>query len=498
MGAEWSQARLETVPWLVSLPDGLVVEAGECVDYQTISASLSSQPIGGYYPGELTIETGGQIVVKAGGSLSIGKFAIYGPESSPVLRGTLREDGLIRVEAGGRLTLNGVTLEMEGHGLAIVQEDGGMVDIYDTDLTGIVQWGAPVVDNTYKQLKDIWLETGTLLTEDLLPTENRVWLTEAGVERLVMLPIRWTFPKETADDEITLTGVYLDANGEVLLSAAPLTLTVHWYTPETIMITDTAWFGSKISSVRLYVNLLPEDAEIWPEYSEDEGASWTRLDTYDIDAAELCCIIVPPDSTPRLYRLAAENWDGTRHWVSDSVLLPESDTESEDQGGNRGGSTTPAPPDREPTPPEDSADANAPDDSTPAPDDDPAFEYRRPDPVPAPIPVVGASYDPQSPAQNAAPEDAVPAESALALAERTGGQRQAAPETGTSHTECPAEPTETDGPSPEIQTQAGASTESPALSDWLSSAMQCALGVGGFAGCAFAGIMIARILSKKK
>ena len=503
-------------PWLVSLPDGLVVEAGENLAYQTIGAGLLPEPMDGYYPGNLIIEVGEQIVVKAGGSLTIGKVAAGGPEASPVLRGALREDGLIRVEAGGKLSLNGVTLEATGeNGYVLWQEDGGLVETYDTDLSGIAQWGAPVVNNTYTWEKDIWLEAGTPLTEDLLPKEKKIWLVKEGVSRYVLLPVRWELPEEMTDDEITLTGVYLDENGEAFLSVMPLTLTIHWYTPETIEITDTAWFGNKSPSAQLYVAALPENAEIWAEYSEDEGDSWTRLETYSIDEEVLCCAIIPTDSTPRLYRMAAESYDGTRRWVSNSVLLPKGDTNLDDSGGNRGGNTNPVPPDRKPTPPEDSAHVNAPDDTAPEPDDVPVFEYRpTPDPIstpetdpesepdsnptPAPSPNAGASDYLQSPVPNAEP-DTPPMEPTPVLAETTGKQGQASPDTSTSQTEPPAEPSETDRPNPKAPTQARtAPVESPSPPEPRPTAIQVALAMAGLAGCALAGILIARILSKKK
>lgn len=50
--------------------------------YQTIGAGLLPEPMDGYYPGNLIIEVGEQIVVKAGGSLTIGKVAAGGPEAS--------------------------------------------------------------------------------------------------------------------------------------------------------------------------------------------------------------------------------------------------------------------------------------------------------------------------------------------------------------------------------------------------------------------------------
>lgn len=516
----------ETVSsWQVSLPGGLVVEAGACVDYLTVAAGLLPEPAGGYYPGGLTIETDGQIVVRAGGSLTIGKFAIGSAEPSPVLRGTLREDGLIRVEAGGRLTLNGVTLETAGEGGCVLwQEDGGLVELHDTDLAGSVRWGAPVVDNTYGSLRDLWLEAGTPLTEDILPAEKREWLMDEGVSRQVTLPVRWTIPEGESAGEVTLTGVYLDENGGPLLSVQPLTLTVHWYTPETIVITDTVWIGDKSPTVQMYVNLLPEDAGVWAEYSEDDGASWTRLELLDCDAGALCCIISPPDNTPRLYRLAAESRDGTRHWVSDSVLLPEEDTE--DQGGNRGGSIDPLPPEREPDPPDDGTASEPDDDPAPSrgsgaardpvrphgssepssPPEPEAPAVTEPDPQEEPQPL--EAEPPESPDAETGPEDG-PQESSAAgtkpegpsdvepapvFTETAEEQGEAPPAPESSPAEIPSGRAESDAPDPAPPERA---EDDPAGSP-APPALQAALGAAALAGCALAGIGIARLLSVRK
>ncbi len=66
--------------------------------YFTVMPHLLAAPSGGYYPGELTIELSGAVTVRAGGCLTIGKFAVGGPEASPILR--MGPEGVIRVEAG--------------------------------------------------------------------------------------------------------------------------------------------------------------------------------------------------------------------------------------------------------------------------------------------------------------------------------------------------------------------------------------------------------------
>lgn len=523
-------------PWRVSLPDGLVVESGETINYLSVTAGIVPQPINGCYPGGLVIEAGGQIVVKAGGSLSIGKLAIGSAEPSPVLRGALQSGGLIRVEAGGRLHLNEAALETTGEGFAIVQEDGGVVENYGTDLTGLVQWGAPIVDNLSEPVDDLWLETGTPLTEDVLPKEQKTVLITEGRPQNVTLPVRWELPAPVTGDQVTLTGAYLDETGAELRSVLPLTVTVHWYTPETIVITKASWQGLNVPSIWLYVTLLPEDAEIWAEYSEDGGASWTWLEIPDVDRETLSCWIIPPDSTPRLYRITAESYDGTRHWVSDSVLLPKDGDSAYDSGGNRGGSTDPAPPDREPTPPQDDG---ASEDAGPDTDED-SSSGRRPnrgprpsrkpsaDPVDEPVteshpvfrpgdsaplffptldaPAVTGSeaqteplppeqetVEPPAPAEapatvSAAEPSSVPDGSAL---EQEPGLDAAAPSS--------PEPTgEDESPRSETPAQADAPAQTPASPAPLPAAMQAALAAAGLGGCALAGIGLSRLLQKRK
>lgn len=481
--------------WQVSWPDGLVVEAGENIGYQTIAANLLPEPMDGYYPGGLTIETGGQIIVKAGGSLTIGKISVGGPESSPILRGVLREDGLIRVEAGGRLVLNDVTLEMEGSGLTIVQEDGAIVETHDMDLTENIRWGVPVVDNTFWQPESLWLKSGTPLTAEVLPGQKLMSLIDQGVPQQTILTIRWTIPDHMPADEVTLTGTYLNENGDPLLSVRPLTLTVHWYTPESIQITKTDWYGSTTPLARLYVNHLPEHTDLWAEYSEDEGVSWTRMEIYDIDRADLCCTIAPPDSTPRLYRLAAEYSDGTRHWISDSVLLPKAETDPNDSSGNRGGSIDPAPPDRDPVPPESSAGIGTPGDTTPEPSgsasepsgtapepsdntsepsgtvSEPSGSASEPTDIPAPV------YHPEKPDSASLSE----------VLYTTEDEDSSPAETHAAITLAQKAPIQISSPS-----------EIPSTPEPLPIALQAVLGAAGLTGCTLAGIAITRILSLRK
>lgn len=494
----------QTSGWQVSLPDGLVVRSGENIGYQTVSADLLPEPMDCYYPGGLTIETGGQIIVKAGGRLTIGKISVGGTEPGPVLRGSLREDGLIRVEAGGHLILNGVTLETEGSGLAIVQEDGAVVETHDMELTGIVRWGAPIVDNAYTQMEDLWLESGTSLTADLLPGQKLISLVDRGVPQQTRLSICWMIPDHVPTDEVTLTGAYLNENGDPLLSVRPLTLTVHWYAPENIAITNTSWYGSTAPLARLFVNTLPEDSNLWAEYSEDEGASWTRMEIYDIDKTILCCTLAPPDCTPRLYRLAAECSDGTRRLVSDSVLLPK--TDPSDSSGNRGGSIDPAPPDRQPVPPTDSAEAGTPADTTPEPagtTTQPAETTTQPAPTDTAAETHVTTAAPQDAASGSAPTGTAAETSVIPAHEYHSKKPDSAPMSEVVYMpehkdSAQAETHAANVAIGETPVQISAPSEMPSPPEPLPIALQAVLGLAGLFGCAAAGIGITRILSLRK
>lgn len=100
---------------------------GETLAFTTVDAKFADSPYltEGMYPGELTVQLQGTIVVEAGGCLSIGPLAVGGPEASPVISATLSQDApRIIVRAGGQLELTSVELELEGQGPFIQQEEG--------------------------------------------------------------------------------------------------------------------------------------------------------------------------------------------------------------------------------------------------------------------------------------------------------------------------------------------------------------------------------------
>lgn len=367
--------------------DVAVVAAGESLSYLTVSPDMAGNPYAqDYYPGELTVEFTGPVTVAAGGVLSIGKLAAGGSEPSPVLRGELPPEGLIRVEAGGVLWLNGVTSEFSGSGLAIVQEPGAVVEIFDTPLEEEqCQWGGVVVDNRYAAKVEIALAQGDALGEGSLPPKGRAWLNEKGRSEYRLLPMEWDISAvgEQTEGTAVVSGTYLDASGLPIPALLPVEARLRWYAPEEIVLTETAWMGDAAASARLGYRPLPEEAEeIWGELSRDGGKSWERWENchFDEDGDYLTCTFLLPDATPRQYRLAATDWEGKRIWRSEAVSLPE-ESDPEDPGGNRGGSTDPAPPSREPEPydDEDSNSGGDTDEQEPSP-----ARTQRPAPTPPP------------------------------------------------------------------------------------------------------------------
>ena len=341
--------------------DSRVIAEGETLSYTTISSAFAGKPVAeGYYPGELTIQLSGTVIVEAGGSLVVGTLSVGGQEASPVITGT----GQIIVRAGGSLRLSSVVLEPQGSAPLIVQETGGSVEMqYTTVEDGVIQWAGPLVNNLYDSPHDVWLEVGTVLTGDMLPTVLNTALQKEGHEDDVEIPLSWdlgSYDGQT-QGELVLLGTFLDESGQPLASLVPLEITVRWYTPGTLTVTDAQWKGSTVPTVQLTVQELPEDADVvWGEVSTDGGVTWTRWENEDdffvveIEPEGWACVFDLHDETPALFRVAAETawwFDEYACWRSDAFALSPPE-DGEDSGGNRGGSTTPDPPEREPEPAE--------------------------------------------------------------------------------------------------------------------------------------------------
>ena len=331
-----------------------VIGQGETLSFTTISPAFAGMDEEGYYPGNLTVELTGQVVVEAGGSLEIGTLSVGGPEASPVITGT----GSIVVKAGGHLRLTCAVLSPQGEGPTIIQETGGSVEFTDvTAADGLIQWAGPLVNNAYDSPDDLWLQVGTVLTSDLLPASTYVDLQEQGREDRVEVSLSWNLGgyDGRTDGALTLTGVFLDGEGQPLPSLRPLEIAVSWFTPGALVVTDAEWKGSTVPTVHLTVPELPEFADVWGETSTDGGETWVRWTAEDsfflveVEGGGWACVFKLPDDSPRLFRIAAEDpWsDPYAYWQSESVPLGPSE-DSEDSGGNRGGSTTPSSPDREP------------------------------------------------------------------------------------------------------------------------------------------------------
>lgn len=133
---------------------------------------------------------------------------------------------------------------------------------------------------------------------------------------------------------------------------------MRWYTPGTLVVTEAEWKGSTVPTVVLTVQELPEFADVWGEVSTDGGTTWTRWEDEEqffIVQVEQeggwACVFQLTDETSGLFRVAAEDtWaDPYAYWRSEAFELSAPE-DGEDSGGNRGGSTTPDAPDREPEP----------------------------------------------------------------------------------------------------------------------------------------------------
>lgn len=338
--------------------EGRTIGEGETLSYETVAPELAGNPFAAdYYPGELTVELAGQIVIEQGGCFAIGTLSSGNDkEASPVLRGSLAPGGLIVVRSGGSLILKNVTLDMEGEGLLIVQEPGGSVELSDMEpAPGLVAWAAPMVDNTHQQPNDLWLEEGTALTAAALPGTLDTYLQYQGNQQWKSLALQWDMDGcgGQRSGEYTLSGTFLDENGAALASVRPLTLTVHWYQPGRLVITDTVWMGDAAASAKLELKELPEEAtEVWGEVSTDGGESWQRWEGFELRQSEavVAGVFALPDSTPRQFRVRAANQRQHLYWVSDAVLLPKESEKPSDQGGNRGGNTAVIRPSRTPKP----------------------------------------------------------------------------------------------------------------------------------------------------
>ena len=339
---------------------GCVIGEGETVSYTTIDASFSSDVSAGYYSGELTILLTGDVVIESGGELGIGTLSVGGPESSPVLRA---EGGSITVEAGGRLSLTSVVLEPQEDAAEpfLLQEDGGLLTALAMDIPeGAVGWGAPLVDNASLTPDELLLPEGTPLSEELLPQTLSCTVLYEGKETDNDLAVAWELSAYDGQSsgELTLAGQFLDEAGAAVLSFRPLELTVRWYRTQELLVSDAEWKGGEFAAVTLTVQNLPDPdlffEDIWGEVSTDGGITWEVWDgdSFSITGIQnseaYACIFDVPDSTPRWFRVCAQEWrNEAARWES-AWYEVSPDEDDGDISGNRGGSTSPNPPYRLP------------------------------------------------------------------------------------------------------------------------------------------------------
>lgn len=498
--------------------DAQTVGEGETLSYETVAGSLAGNPYAGdYYPGELTVDLAGPIVIEKGGSLTIGTLSVGNPkERGPVIRGELCPQGLILVKAGGRLVLKTAALELAGEGLLLVQEPGGSVELADTAVAdGLVQWAPPMVDNTYQRPLKLWLEEGTALTEELLPRTMKVPVQDRGEVGQRELALAWDLADYDGRTrgEWSVSGGFLDQTGEPLASVRPLELSVHWVAPETLVVTNTVWMGGSAATAKLELKELPDEAaEVWGEVSRDRGKSWTRWEGFELRRGEgvTAGVFSLPDAYPRQFRLRAANGDGSLRWTSDAFLLPKGGTS--DQGGNRGGGTAVTRPSRVPASP--SPEPTAPVGPTAAP-----TPTSTPTPVPTveptPIPSVGHGILDVPPTAEpsveptptpSAPPTAIPEPTQAVLAPVEPTSTPVASSSAKPTPTATAEPTSTAGPSAKPTSTPAPSAEpipttqptlpptpSPAPGERrLPAAVQALLVIGGLGVCVSLGILFTR------
>lgn len=167
-------------------------------------------------------------------------------------------------------------------------------------------------------------------------------------EPLIVVEPGGTLRLTTVTLDMAGEGILLDQDGEKLLSMLPLTITVHWYRPDGLPVSQVIWKGNTSNSIHFVVESLPDQAQVHGAQSED-GKTWHTWSNFDVttnDAGEIFCNFYQVDSSPMYYRLAASSWLEPNFWSSKAYLLPQE--QGEDTGGNRGGSTTPQAPQREP------------------------------------------------------------------------------------------------------------------------------------------------------
>ncbi len=256
----------------------------------------------------------------------------------------------------------------EDPGAGLGQPDGGhpaeppqQVPVYTIEIDGLVVEAGETVayQSVAPNLPDNAIEQGyypgQLLTEEQLPAQwEEAVLYENGEVRTTAMDIRWDMEDYDGrtNGTLTLCGSFVDENGEELAALQPLQVQIRWYTPEEIVVTAASWTGKNAATAKLRGPALPAGAtEVWGEISTDGGQTWQRWQEWELQEREdgsFLGIFYMTDSTPRHYRIAARSDAGDQHWASKGYFLPEE--ESEDQGGNRGGSTDPNPPERQPKP----------------------------------------------------------------------------------------------------------------------------------------------------
>lgn len=409
----------EPVNYCFELGD-IVIDEGESLSYTVIGSEFQTDEESGYYAGKLTFTFSGTVVIRNGGSLSIGPVSIGGKEPRTKIIAELGESARIVVEAGGALNIVGADFEFSGAGTFVRQEPGGIVVFHDSALPeDAAEWSGPVADNSYSAPEDVYLESGTALSEELLPRELGLYVSDRGRESYMDLKLSWELGEHLGqtEGEAVLTGAFMGEDGEKIASLRPLTVNVYWYEQGELAVTDARWTGAEAVTVTLFMDSLPEDVQtsyVWGQTSPS-GEVWTDFPDFELkgnaEDGYAAIFFLGSDNEPRYFRLAASDPRGTMFWYSKGFLLPKEDEGEDDQGGNRGGGTTLFPPLREPEPsPEPDPEPSPEPTPTPEPDPEPSPEHTEPPQYTGPGGVLGTTGSehtmPPTPEPTPSPEPA--------------------------------------------------------------------------------------------
>ena len=260
-------------------------------------------------------------------------------------------------------------------------------------------------------------------------------------------------------------------------------------------MTDVIWDGKNAPSASLVLLSLPEEAEVWGEVSAD-GESWSRWEDFDLIQAASgapVAVFALPDDTQRYFRVVAADYLEGRFWYSQAVCLPEE--ESEDIGGNHGGSITPFPPLRDPEPvPELEPEPEVPQEPVTVPEETPEETLEE-----TPEETPESTLPPATQPEVVQPETPAPTQEPEAEEEEPEPELSQPQETPKEELPLEEAPALEEAPTlEEVPASEEAEPEEPAPAPVLSKGSQALLVAAGVAICLGAAGLTALLLHKRK